>query len=220
VVATSVNRAGEPPATSGSDAAILAAGSAAVVLDAGPARLGVASTVVRVAGEGIEILRHGAVPEREVLEAGAALTLFVCLGNICRSPLAAALAGQAMARREGCEPGALPRRGLLAASAGTAAETGRRCPPDALAEGLRHGVDLSGHRSRPLTPALLDRASDVLVMDRPLRESILEFLPEAARRVRLLDPAGRDIPDPFGSGPRAYQRAGAMIALAVRERFR
>jgi L-threonylcarbamoyladenylate synthase len=66
VVASSVNAAGEPPAITGSAAAAFAREVAAVVLDAGPSRLGLPSTVVRCAGEGVRILREGAVPGPEV----------------------------------------------------------------------------------------------------------------------------------------------------------
>ena len=70
--------------------------------------------------------------------------LFVCAGNLCRSPFA-----EGLARRLAAE------RGLDVefASAGEIALDGDRCPPDAVAAAREHGVDLSSHRARCLTTA-------------------------------------------------------------------
>lgn len=220
VVASSVNAAGEPPATTGSDAAIFAAGKAAVVLDAGPSRLGRPSTVVRFEGARVEVLREGAMPAAEVLERAARVLLFVCTGNLCRSPLAAILAVGALARRRGCSPAELPSLGVAVLSAGTAAELGRRATPESVAEARARGLDLAGHRSRPLTPALLDRSDRVYVMEAAQRARILEFAPEASESVYLLDPGGRDVPDPFGRGPEFYGRTARMLEAAVEERVK
>ncbi len=219
VVATSVNPAGEEPAVTGSDAAITAAGKTAVVLDAGRCRIGRPSTVVRFAGERVEVLREGAVPAREALEDAARILLFVCSGNLCRSPLAAAMAAASLARRRGCAPEELPSFGTAVLSAGTGADAGRRATPETVAEGRARGLDLAGHRSRPLTPALIDRADAVFVMESAHRASILEFAPEAAARVFLLDPSGRDVPDPFGRGPEAYDASARILEKAVEERM-
>jgi tRNA threonylcarbamoyl adenosine modification protein (Sua5/YciO/YrdC/YwlC family) len=218
VLASSVNLAGEPPALTGSDAAITVAGKAALVLDAGPSPLGKPSTVLRFEGDRVEVLREGAVPAREALEETARIVLFVCTGNLCRSPLATAMAEKALAERVGCAPGDLPARGWAVLSAGTAADAGRRATPETVAEARSRGLDLSRHRSRPLTPALLDRADVVFVMEEDQRQRILEFAPEAAGRVRLLDPAGRDVPDPFGGGPEAYDLAARRMEEAVARR--
>jgi protein arginine phosphatase len=220
VVATSVNLAGEPPAVTGSDAAITAAGKAAVVLDAGPSRLGKPSTVLAFRGEGAEVLREGAVPAREALEDAARILLFVCTGNLCRSPLAAGLAERDLARRLGCAPADLPGRGWAVLSAGTAAVPGRSATPETVAEGRRRGVDLSAHRSRPLTPTLVDRADRVLVMEAAQRRTLLDFAPEARGRVAILASNGSDIPDPFGRGPESYGRTAALLETAVGDRVR
>jgi tRNA threonylcarbamoyl adenosine modification protein (Sua5/YciO/YrdC/YwlC family) len=218
VAATSVNPAGEAPAVTGSDAAITAAGRTAVVLDAGPCRIGRPSTVLRFGGDRVEVLREGAVPAREALEDSARILLFVCTGNLCRSPLAAAMAAASLARRRGCSAADLPSFGTAVLSAGTGADAGRKATPETVAEGRSRGLDLSGHRSRPLTPALIDRADAVFVMESAHRASILEFAPEAAGRVFLLDPSGRDVPDPFGRGPEAYDASARILEAVVEER--
>jgi tRNA threonylcarbamoyl adenosine modification protein (Sua5/YciO/YrdC/YwlC family) len=207
VVASSVNRSGEPPSIDGAAAAAVAGGLASVVLDAGRCRLGIASTVVRADGDRVEVLREGAVPAADVLEDASRILLFVCTGNLCRSPLAAALA-----RRD------RPARGWAVLSAGTSADSGRPATPETVEAGRVRGLDLTRHRSRPLTPTLLDRADAVFVMEGAQRRSILEFVPGAAEKVRLLDPAGRDVPDPYGRGAEAYDAVARMLESAVRER--
>jgi len=219
VVATSVNLSGEPPAVDGAAAAAAAAGLASVVLDAGPCRIGKSSTVVRVDGERVDVLREGAVPVRNVLEDASRILLFVCTGNLCRSPLAAALAERDLARRLRCVPGDLPSRGFAVLSAGTSADAGRPATPETVESGRVRGLDLSRHRSRPLTPTLLDRADIVFVMEGSQRRTILEFFPGASEKVRLLDPAGRDVSDPFGQGQEAYAGTAGAIEKAVAERI-
>jgi protein-tyrosine-phosphatase len=76
--------------------------------------------------------------------------LFVCAGNICRSPFAEGLARQLAAKR-GLD--------LEFASAGEIALDGDRCPPDAVAVAKEYGVDLSSHRARRLT---MDKADKVV----------------------------------------------------------
>jgi protein-tyrosine phosphatase len=98
--------------------------------------------------------------------------LFVCAGNICRSPFAEALARQLAAER-GLD--------VEFASAGEIAYEGDRCPGDAVAAAREHGVDLSPHRARRLTPAQASAADRVV----PLF----------------------DVPDPIGRGPAAYRVA-------------
>ncbi|MFQ5536363.1 MAG: low molecular weight protein arginine phosphatase [Gemmatimonadota bacterium] len=82
--------------------------------------------------------------------------LFVCSGNTCRSPLA-----EALARRE------IARRGLDSlhvSSAGTGAFPGSRTSVGALRAARRHGLDLTGHRSRPLTAEAVADADLILTM--------------------------------------------------------
>lgn len=69
VIAPSANLSGEPPAKTAREVMDVFDGRIAAVLDGGRAELGVASTVVRVTGDEVEILREGAVPREEVLAA-------------------------------------------------------------------------------------------------------------------------------------------------------
>ena len=66
LAAPSANVSGEPPPLTADQVLEVFGGRIAAVLDAGTARLGLASTVVRVASDGIQVLRRGAVPEGEL----------------------------------------------------------------------------------------------------------------------------------------------------------
>jgi tRNA threonylcarbamoyl adenosine modification protein (Sua5/YciO/YrdC/YwlC family) len=66
---TSANRSGEPPALNASDAARALGSSVALILDAGPAIGRVPSTVVKIKGAHVEILREGAIPKNDILGA-------------------------------------------------------------------------------------------------------------------------------------------------------
>ena len=69
---TSANRSGEPAATRADEAAQALGSSVAYVLDAGPSPGGVPSTVVKIDGDRIEILREGAILKQRILEAAQA----------------------------------------------------------------------------------------------------------------------------------------------------
>jgi protein-tyrosine-phosphatase len=77
------------------------------------------------------------------------------------------------------------------------------------------GLDISGHVSRPLTIGELDRADLVFVMEEKHRRSIVDLLPDAGDRVRLIAEGG--VPDPAGKGLDEYRRARDALARRTRE---
>jgi protein-tyrosine-phosphatase len=117
---------------------------------------------------------------------------FICLGNICRSPYAAAAA---RARAES--------RGVRVLSAGLL-RGGRPCPEEAVEAARERGLDLQAHRSQGVERGLLEDVDLAVVMDPRQRKALLDR--GAARPGRILvlgdlDPstAGgrRTIPDPY-----------------------
>src|SRR5690606_21448064 len=82
--------------------------------------------------------------------------LFVCTGNTCRSPLAEAIARAALEARGWTH--------VRVDSAGTAAAWDLPASENAAAVAAEHGLDLSGHRSQPVTPELVRWADLILVM--------------------------------------------------------
>ena len=189
------------------------------VIDGGRCRHAQASTVVRVDDPGATVLRVGVVPEAEIREATARTLLFVCTGNRCRSPMAAAFAADLLARRAGVSPADLLEAGYRVGSAGTGCLRGAAATAEARAVTLRYGCDISSHRSRPLTPSLIESADEIYVMTAEHRASILAFAAEAEERVRLLDRSGKDVPDPYGQGAAAYDRCAERIHRAIEERL-
>ncbi len=160
--------------------------------------------------------------------------LFVCTGNICRSPTAERLAA--------AYGSALEIANLSASSAGTQAVIGSPMHPDAARVLADLGGDPAGFTARHLTPRIASNADLVIAMTRVHREAVLELAPrqlsrtftlmEAARLVSecgaedvrslaaLRSRLGRDgltdIPDPIGQDPQYFADIGSMIAAALR----
>ena len=133
--------------------------------------------------------------------------LLVCTGNICRSPLAAALLQRALTDR-GIE-------GMDVSSAGTGAWDGAPVSEGAYLVGLERGLDLSAHRARLLTRELIEEADLVLTMARHHRARVDELGGEG--RVFVLgEYAGREgdeaeVSDPFGGDLDVYRDTCAEL---------
>jgi len=134
--------------------------------------------------------------------------LMVCVGNLCRSPMAVALLRHQLAEDTR----------IVVESAGLAAMAGN--PIDALAESVlaEHGIACGHHIARQLDAAQLERAGLVLVMDWRQRAALFALAPWARKKLFLL---GRwlgdlEIPDPYGKPREAFERTFQMIEPAVR----
>lgn len=126
--------------------------------------------------------------------------LFICTGNLCRSPMAAALLQARLSRDEA-------RRDWQAESAGTSAAEGRPASVYALEEMAQRGLDLSAHRARQVTPDLVAEADLVLVMETNHAEALKAAFPDHAHKVYMLsEMVGRrcDIGDPYGGRREEY----------------
>ena len=137
--------------------------------------------------------------------------LFVCMGNICRSPLAEGLLGH-KARGRGVESR------FIIDSAGTGGWHAGERPDGRVREvASRHGVDLNG-RARQVTPQDFDRFDHVICMDDENRRQ-LEQDGAPDEKLRLLlecDPAAavREVPDPYYGGRRGFENVYGLIDSA------
>jgi L-threonylcarbamoyladenylate synthase len=222
----SANLSGKAPATTAEEVLAQFPDQLDLVIDGGPAEKGLSSTVVKVDGEDVSVLREGAIPEWRINEPHWSHILFVCTGNTDRSPLAAALLSRHLASALGCTEDELEDRGFKISSAGLAAESGQpasRRVRQIARDGFEPPIDLTAHRSQRLTQELLDKTTRIVCMERAQRDEILAFFPHRVREVMLLDPEGGDIDDPAGQGMDTYRRmakrldaAGSLIASSFR----
>ncbi len=137
--------------------------------------------------------------------------LFVCMGNICRSPMA-----------HGVFQHRLRERGLqgefLVDSAGTHAyHTGERPDPRTLSVLKRHGIDLD-HRARQVHADDFERFDWILAMDEDNRRNLLARANGArVDHVRLmLEPiGGGNVEDPYFGGPDGFDVNYRQLTRAV-----
>jgi protein-tyrosine phosphatase len=129
--------------------------------------------------------------------------LVTCVGNVCRSPMAAAVLSD-RAARQGLQ--------VTVASAGLAALVGAPVDPVALELMRERGLDIAGHRARQLTRSLVSEFELILVMEAVHRKAIETQFPTARGRVQRLGRwGGFDVPDPFRKGRTAFEQSLALI---------
>ena len=158
LVLSSANRSGSREAVAAQEVLDSFGDKLDLVVDDGPCRFGHPSTVVRVEGNRIEVLREGVVPKPTLRRLSSLMVLFVCTGNTCRSPMAEMLCRDMLAQRLGCEIDELEDRGVVVASAGIAAMLGGGATGEAVQCMSEMGLDLGGHETQPLTEPLVRHA--------------------------------------------------------------
>ena len=139
--------------------------------------------------------------------------LFVCLGNICRSPMA-----------EGAFRLAAHKRGLAMAidSAGTASyHVGHGPDPRAVTTARMHGIDIAGQVARQIERDDFYRFTHIIAMDRANLEGLRSKAPRdgTARLAMLLDAIegrrGEPVADPYYGDAAAFEAAWQIISRGV-----
>jgi protein-tyrosine phosphatase len=140
--------------------------------------------------------------------------LFVCLGNICRSPLAEAAFRREAARR---------RFEVVVDSAGTGSwHIGNPPDPRAIAEAARHGIDITSYRARQVTSDDFARFDRIVAMDGENLARLMEMCPANGRASLslLLDHvpgrAGEPVADPYFGGPEGFERTWREVEAGAK----
>ncbi len=137
--------------------------------------------------------------------------LFVCLGNICRSPLAHGIAQNIVEKRN---------LALFIDSAGTSNWHEGEAPcANSIKVAKEHQVDISLQRSRPITKEDIASFDHVVAMDKQNKEDMETF---GFKNVYLLgdfaDYNGADVPDPwFFKGFEGFEKVYTMVSLCVED---
>jgi len=218
VVAPSANLDGKAPATDAAGVLAQLDGRIDILLDGGECKYKKSSTVVKIAGGQPTILREGVYSEKDIAQMSLIRILFVCAGNTCRSPMAAALCEKKLSEKLNCTVDEIEVRGYKIGSAGLMGGTGIPASKEVVSICARKGMDLSGHRSRALTCAEAEVNDYIFAMNRSNRERVLEICPASAEKCLLLD-AGGEISDPIGAGNDVYEKCAQQIERALVERI-
>ena len=142
--------------------------------------------------------------------------LFVCLGNICRSPLAQGVFAH-VAKQAG------HGERFIVDSAGTGAwHIGNPPDPRAQTAAAARGIDVSAQRARRVRREDFSQFDLLLAMDAANRAALLALSPEkCTHKVRLfLDdlpkPGGREVPDPYYGGAEGFEQVLDLIEAGSR----
>jgi protein-tyrosine phosphatase len=150
--------------------------------------------------------------KRERVPPSTKSILFVCFGNIMRSPMAEAIFRQITAGTHIL---------VSAVSAGLHAIPGGAAHPRAVAASSEIGLSLVEHRAQLLSPEMVSEADVIFVMDFQNKAEVLALYPEARGKVVMLSAYAegaeryREIPDPYFGDLEATRRCYALLQTCI-----
>jgi protein-tyrosine phosphatase len=129
--------------------------------------------------------------------------LTLCIGNICRSPLAQSMLAHA-----------LPEHTIW--SAGLGALVGRPADPMSVQVAAAHGLDISAHRAQQVTHWMCQQVELILVMEQSHKAQLEQMFPVVRGKAFTLGQYGKfEIADPYQQPLEAFDAAYASIAQGV-----
>ena len=130
----------------------------------------------------------------------------VCVGNICRSPVA-----------EGLLKAALPQCEVW--SSGLSALVGHPADPMAVQIAKKHSLDISAHRAQQISSWMVSHADLILVMEAYQQRELEKKYPLARGKIRCIGEFGAsgafDVADPYTQGQSAFETSHNAIALGA-----
>ena len=134
--------------------------------------------------------------------------------------MAEAIARKLLADRLKAKEADLESRGVRVVSAGTAAGHGGAATEEAEQAVRAYGADLSRHESRPVSVAMVEESDRVYVMTERHRKVLVEWMPEHAPKIQLLDPSGAEVDDPVGGPIEVYRDCARQIHESLKVRLK
>jgi protein-tyrosine phosphatase len=156
---------------------------------------------------------------KEILSLPKTKVLFICLGNICRSPIAEGTFRSILAQRGFSSQFTIDSAGLGSWHIGS--------PPDVRAQAAMRarGIDISGQRARRICAEDFTAFDLILAMDRSNRDGLLKLAPRDRRdKIKLLleyapNLSVQEIPDPFFGDAEGFDYVCQLIDAACRGLF-
>lgn len=212
LMGTSANLSGAPACVKPQDVYRQLKDKIDYIIDGGVTRYRTESTIIDCTQSPFEIIRTGAALDavidffdtRGIAYRKKRSVLVVCTGNTCRSPMVEAYLRVKLEERA---PGS-----FSVSSCGVYAPQDVSASPDAVKVLAEVGIDLSGHRSKPVDEDMVRAADRIIVMTDEHKHMLVSMFPHVTMDICVLDVA-----DPIGRGINTYAQTFAEIQSKIEE---